>query len=1110
MEPYQNDAASKNEPNGTQIAESIDTEKYLRKCGGAKVRAIRYAGNRIVMAVAMPQRDEEDVRFDLISLTTQKAARGVSVAVGPQTATGQGVEVEVTLTFDHITDWDFDAYWLVRTYRGIRIKAAFARGFSDRSGALSEIIHMKHGSEFDVCIRPNEKNQPEIQVAERIYPYMISVVMAVYNTKRFLSEAIKSVLAQKLSGLTKFVVGGKSKRCRERVYGDFYELILVDDGSTDGSGKICDKFAARYKQVKVIHKPNGGVSSARNEGIRAATGKYLNFMDSDDKFSDNVMESCFKSFEGWCDRTDVITFPSRFFGAAEGDHWLNDKFSRGSRIIDLWRESDSSLVFVNASMFKAETVKGKFWFDESLKTAEDIKFIYTLLLNGNAQIGVVSECTYWYRRRNAGEFSAIQESKQNINFYTTVLSGMMKWLIMTSREKYGFVPGYLQAMLAQQLQWRYCQDEKAEVACSVLDEAQFVQYKRNLAEIWNCIDDAVILRQKKIFQEHKAYILSEQKGEPFRQIASGGDMLYFCGDNLVSKASSFQVKLEFLTIADRQLCLEGYAMSLNRNAALYLCVNGNDFLPLRPLERDKNVYTLGDTILFATAFRCSIPLDSSVSQYSVAFYEKIDGQYIKKNDIRYHKTMPLSKAFSNSYYRKDGWFVRMKKCELKVQNVACIDPDEGTALNRYEKAFLVQVEQKLQGQEAKLAAADEGPEKDRLAKNTAALRDALALRREMLPVLEERRRTPHKKLWLLSDRSTAAGDNGEALFLYLTEHHASEVDAWFTVNDDSPDYERLRQVGHVVARNSREYLKLHLMADCIISSQGDEYIFNPFHPDRMTDVFRDLLADRPFVFLQHGIIKDDISDWLNRYNKNIRGFITSAAPEYQSILQYKYYYTEREVWLTGLPRHDRLYRDEKNYITIMPTWRRNLTKEEKENRGEFHLRDSFTDSLFFRFYNGLLNDKRLLAAAETYGYTVCFKLHPAFMDGLDRFDHDSRVKFMERELPYREIFAESNLVITDYSSTVMDFAYLRKPVAYCQFDREEFYDGQVYTEGYFDYERDGFGEVTYDLDALVDVIIDYMKNGCRLKPMYRERMDRFFAFNDHNNCERVYQKLKEL
>ena len=95
---------------------------------------------------------------------------------------------------------------------------------------------------------------------------------------------------------------------------------------------------------------------------------------------------------------------------------------------------------------------------------------------------------------------------------------------------------------------------------------------------------------------------------------------------------------------------------------------------------------------------------------------------------------------------------------------------------------------------------------------------------------------------------------------------------------------------------------------------------------------------------------------------------------------------------------------------------------------------------------------------------------------------------------------------------VFDFAYLRKPILYFQFDFERFFGGEHIggRKGYFDYEQDGFGEVEYDLESLVDRIIAYMENNCRLKDEYRKRIDDFFAFGDQNNSRRVYEKIKEL
>ena len=112
---------------------------------------------------------------------------------------------------------------------------------------------------------------------------------------------------------------------------------------------------------------------------------------------------------------------------------------------------------------------------------------------------------------------------------------------------------------------------------------------------------------------------------------------------------------------------------------------------------------------------------------------------------------------------------------------------------------------------------------------------------------------------------------------------------------------------------------------------------------------------------------------------------------------------------------------------------------------------------------------------------------------------------------YREVYAKSNLVLTDYSSAVFDFAYLRKPVVYCQFDHELFFGGvHTLTQGYFDCKMNGFGEVVYNLDDTINLIIDYVKNDCKMKDKYRERADQFFAFNDKENCQRVTYKIIEL
>ena len=106
------------------------------------------------------------------------------------------------------------------------------------------------------------------------------------------------------------------------------------------------------------------------------------------------------------------------------------------------------------------------------------------------------------------------------------------------------------------------------------------------------------------------------------------------------------------------------------------------------------------------------------------------------------------------------------------------------------------------------------------------------------------------------------------------------------------------------------------------------------------------------------------------------------------------------------------------------------------------------------------------------------------------------------------LLKESPLMITDYSSVYMDFAYMKKPLIYYQFDKEE-YRKRQYVEGYFNYERDGFGEVIKDSKNVVNKIIKYVKNNYKVESKYQKRMDEFYPLHDQNNCKRIYEEIKK-
>lgn len=130
----------------------------------------------------------------------------------------------------------------------------------------------------------------------KVGKYKVSVVTAVYNVEEYLQEMIESVIAQ--------TIGFEN-----------IQLILIDDGSQDNSGQICDQYALQYPEnIIVIHKENGGVSSARNEGLRYVKGEYINFTDADDMLENNVLELMFAYLKENEEKIDLVAIPLKLLG----------------------------------------------------------------------------------------------------------------------------------------------------------------------------------------------------------------------------------------------------------------------------------------------------------------------------------------------------------------------------------------------------------------------------------------------------------------------------------------------------------------------------------------------------------------------------------------------------------------------------------------------------------------------------------------------------------------------------------------------------------------------------------------------------------------------------
>ncbi|MDO4921680.1 MAG: CDP-glycerol glycerophosphotransferase family protein [Phascolarctobacterium sp.] len=890
-----------------------------------------------------------------------------------------------------------------------------------------------------------------------MYKFKISIVMAVYNVEQFLAAAIESVIKQDIG------------------FQENVQLILVDDGSTDKSGKICDEFAVRFPDnIIVMHQENGGVSSARNEGLRHIEGKYVNFLDADDMLSEETLKNVFNFFEKHYEVVDVVSIPIMFFDGQSGNHILNYKFNQGSRIIDLEQEYDCVQLSLSSAFVKHDIAK-EIYFDSRLQYAEDAKECLRILC-AKKKLGVVKEAQYNYRKRSSGEQSALQKALLKKAWYMPSLNYFSYSSLNKAKELCGEAPLFVQYTLMYDLQWRF--KVNIRVIRDTLSEEEAREFIKACFDILVNFEDKIILGQRHITPEVKSFLLAKKhNATPEIGADANGDLAVNINGTSVIALKQCALRLEFINIANGSMEIEGAMTVIPTETPTEICVSVNGkFLPCEINDARKICSECwGELISEAKAFKVKIDSIGACDICEIKFYEKVDNQLVEKESVRFGKFFPLTKSFKNSYALLGGYTLTYEDNALRVSKSSVI---------------------KSIAQEVKLLG--EFCSKGQAAKKAIVSR---CLYHAMKPFFKN-------EIWLFSDRINKADDNGEALFKYVNENNLP-VNAYFVIRKDSADYAVVKKLGKVLDYHSWKHKLYHLLADKTVSSAADDFVYNPFYNNEK--YYHDILYKQKRIFLQHGITKDNLSDWLNRYNKNLSLFVTSAVPEYESIVQGEYFYSDSVVKLTGMPRYDRLVDKKEKVVTIMPTWRSSLGSNATYfDDGIKRYDKTVMNSQYFKYYNEFINHPRLLQAAVEMGYVIQFMPHPNLIGYIDWFDRNN-VKFCSISTNYRDIFAESSMIITDYSSVAFDFAYLRKPVIYTQFDKEQVFSGShIYSKGYFDYERDGFGEVEYDLEKTVDRIIEYMENDCTLKDKYRERIERFFAFNDRNNCRRVWEAIKSI
>lgn len=231
---------------------------------------------------------------------------------------------------------------------------------------------------------------------------LISIIIPVYNVEKYLRQCIDSVINQTYKNL---------------------EIILVDDGSKDKSGIICDKYSIKDKRIQVIHKKNMGVSAARNDGLKIIKGKYLIFLDGDDWLDVRMIEELYDNLVKYDVDISICNF---YISPSYKEQYVKDKEKKDDLIIDDLKVM-YNLIFNNEKvggylwnkLIKTSIIKdNKIFFNEDISIEEDVMFMINTLEKCKKICYSSKKILYHYRKRADSAVNFNYTSKDLTKLYS--------------------------------------------------------------------------------------------------------------------------------------------------------------------------------------------------------------------------------------------------------------------------------------------------------------------------------------------------------------------------------------------------------------------------------------------------------------------------------------------------------------------------------------------------------------------------------------------------------------------------------------------------------------------------------------------------------------------
>ncbi|GAA1358223.1 hypothetical protein GCM10009596_10870 [Arthrobacter rhombi] len=897
---------------------------------------------------------------------------------------------------------------------------------------------------------------------------LFSVLVAAYNVESYIQGTLTS-LERQTFGI------------------DNIQVIIVDDGSTDSTLRIAQKWAKKQKNTTVLTQANEGAASARKLALEHATGTWVTVVDPDDildrDYFSAVADFIERDTQGECTMlvSRVVLLNGETGGLTNG-HPLDFRFRDGSRITSLLEEPTNiqlgATAFLRRSILSAHDLTYNPLIEPTFEDAHLLgRYLSTV---DNPIIGIVADARYYYRKRS-DQSSLVQSSWGTNARYSTVLELGYLDMLRQVKNSLGYVPRWAQNMVLYDLAWYFKEESKQHSRTAWISGQLKEDFLTLLSKVFAHIEVEAILELSinPIWWSMREMLLSY-----FKSTFSGTSRIFQWGVD--SKVGGNQYTILYSGIPPQ---VEIYVNGVASLPSTDNYTNHVFFGERMMTERSFSVSEPGHVRVYVDGQKANIERSANPTPPRPVFGGHVLAPAATSNDDTAKSPLRLRLRNLNSQLAERRQRAKRILTRVEVEALALSKPSTKVVVDAGER--LLAKANHRRNAERELDHADELKKQ---ASSPAA-------------------RGKYGGAWVVMDRPDNADDNGEHLYRHLLRNRP-DIKAFFLLRRSSADWDRLSAEGfRLVAYGSDESVLLILNCRYRISSDAVADVMFPIPRNRFD------YSGSKFIFLQHGVTKDDLSRWLNP--KRMDGMICATHDEYNSIVGTESPYTlrKRQVGLTGFPRFDALLKlrnsepSDGNLILVMPTWRQELVNGFANATGTQSATDFFQQSTFGQNWLDFLSSAGLREAAEHHNLEIGFLPHPSLSKYLNALSLPSHVRILDtKEDGFQATLAKARIFVTDYSSVAFDSALLGIPVVYFQFDSEEIFSGKHnYRRGYFDYDQHGFGPVAAELSEAVSLVERTLAHGSEdfLFP-FRNRALSTFAHLDQNNSARTATFIESL